>query len=75
MLLARRPAHKSVIINEWFGARNALHQINCKRIKLPAYSSDLNLIENDWKNQEYMLPYDQNEPTTKIELAAMIQSH
>lgn len=42
------PAHKGWMVDEWFNCCNALHGINLKLLRLPAYSPDINIIENFW---------------------------
>ena len=52
------PSHRAELVNEWFGCCAHLHGINVRRLKLPPYSPEINLIENVWGYLKYRLLYD-----------------
>ena len=68
------PAHNCRLVNEWFSCCNALHGINCQLIRLPAYSPDINIIENIWGMAKYSMLYSKCCIGTREELAVLIDS-
>ena len=68
------PAHNCSLVNEWFNCCNALHGINCKLIRLPAYSPDINIIENIWGIAKYSMLYSKCVVKTREELAELVES-
>ena len=68
------PAHTLTIVSQWFECCNALHGINLKLIRLPAYSPDLNIIENFWGYTQFELLYDRT-MTTYDQLWIAVSRH